>query len=247
MPPPTLPTTPSLNLTPVPLTPEAFSPFGTAIMSPLARDITTPPPISTLQTLTPTPVLANQSSALKYSPISPMIDTYSTSPSGQPSSARMTMFSCFPRKLRSVSKKKNVFDVRILERHPYTTQTFTPIDLSSQSTAGGEEEPLYLVIVAPSLKGTTVVARTDAGEEVGVVDPPDLSRLRAFVARGGQAVTYGAGTWHAPMVVVGSRRVDFVVVQFVNGVDAEDCQEVVFGEGIVVEVAGGKGESLAKL
>ncbi|OJZ86357.1 hypothetical protein ASPFODRAFT_134207 [Aspergillus luchuensis CBS 106.47] len=254
MPPPTLTTSPLLNLTPAPLTPEAFSDFGTAISSPLARNITTPPPESTLETLSPVPVLANQSSALKYSPIGPMTDNYSTAPSGQPSSARMTMFSCFPRKLRTVAHKNvNVFDVRILERHPYTTQTFTPIDLSSQvktSGAGGEveEEPFYLVIVAPSLKGTTATARTDDGKTVKVVDPPDLSRLRAFVARGGQAVTYGAGTWHAPMVVIGKRRVDFVVVQFVNGVGDEDCQEVRFGEGIAVEVSGeGTKKALAKL
>ncbi|GKZ24807.1 hypothetical protein AbraIFM66951_003230 [Aspergillus brasiliensis] len=255
MPPPTLTTTPPLNLHPAPLTPEAFSEFGTAITSPLARDITTPPPESTLKSLSPVPVLANQSSALKYSPIGPMTDTYSTAPSGQPSSARMTMFSCFPRKLRHVARQNvNVFDVRILERHPYTTQTFTPIDLSSQPKttrgAGGElvEEPFYLVIVAPSLKGTTATARTDEGETVNVVDPPDLSRLRAFVARGGQAVTYGAGTWHAPMVVIGKRRVDFVVVQFINGVGDEDCQEVRFGEGIAVEVSGeGTKKALAKL
>nr|XP_001398108.2 ureidoglycolate hydrolase [Aspergillus niger CBS 513.88] len=245
MPPPTLTTTPLLNLTPAPLTPEAFSDFGTAITSPLARNITTPPPESTLKTLSPVPVLANQSSALKYSPIGPMTDAYSTAPSGQPSSARMTMFSCFPRKLRTVAHKNvNVFDVRILERHPFTTQTFTPIDLSSEV----EEEPFYLVVVAPSLKGTTATARTDEGETVSVVDPPDLSRLRAFVARGGQAVTYGAGTWHAPMVVIGKRRVDFVVVQFINGVGDEDCQEVRFGEGIAVEVSGeGTKKALAKL
>ncbi|GJP90217.1 hypothetical protein CBS147320_10369 [Aspergillus niger] len=254
MPPPTLTTTPLLNLIPAPLTPEAFSDFGTAITSPLARNITTPPPESTLKTLSPVPVLANQSSALKYSPIGPMTDAYSTAPSGQPSSARMTMFSCFPRKLRTVAHKNvNVFDVRILERHPFTTQTFTPIDLSSQVKtigAGGEveEEPFYLVVVAPSLKGTTATARTDEGETVSVVDPPDLSRLRAFVARGGQAVTYGAGTWHAPMVVIGKRRVDFVVVQFINGVGDEDCQEVRFGEGIAVEVSGeGTKKALAKL
>lgn len=46
------------------------------------------------------------------------------------------------------------------------------------------------------------------------------------------------------MVVVGSRRVDFVVVQFVNGVEEEDCQEVAFGEGVVVEVGG---RAVAKL
>ncbi|PWY89328.1 ureidoglycolate hydrolase [Aspergillus heteromorphus CBS 117.55] len=239
MPPPTLTVTPTVTLTLEPLTREAFAPFGTAIVSPLARDITTPPSPSTLQTLTPTPVLANQSSALKYSPISPLTDAYAACPSAQPSSARMTMFSCFPRTLRTLPDSRSpapvsvsVFDVRILERHPFTTQTFTPIDLSSQ----GPDEPYYLVIVAPSRKGVTGAATTDAGDAVDVLDPPDLHRLRAFVARGGQAVTYGPGTWHAPMVVLGPRRVDFVVVQFANGVDAEDCQEVRFGEGIVVKV-----------
>jgi ureidoglycolate lyase len=49
------------------------------------------------------------------------------------------------------------------------------------------------------------------------------------------------------MVVLGSRRVDFVVVQFVNGVDEEDCQEAAFGEGVVVEVGGGRASGSAKL
>lgn len=44
------------------------------------------------------------------------------------------------------------------------------------------------------------------------------------------------------MVVIGERPVDFVVVQFANAVDLEDCQEVVLevgqddGEGVVVEI-----------
>ena len=54
---------------------------------------------------------------------------------------------------------------------------------------------------------------------------PDLQNLKAFVAEPGVGVTYGVGTWHAPMVVVGG-RVDFVVVQHVSGRAAEDCQEV---------------------
>ncbi|RAL09261.1 ureidoglycolate hydrolase [Aspergillus homomorphus CBS 101889] len=241
MPPPTLSSpTPHLTLTPEPLTPAAFSPFGTAITSQLPRTTTTPPPPSTLQALHPIPVLANQNSALKFSPISPLDDNYAACPSGRASAARMTMFSCFPRTLRASprSSHRAVFDVRILERHPFTTQTFSPLDLSSQQTTGAQNvpEPYYLVIVAPSLKGSTARATTAAGEVVFVADPPDLSRVKAFVARGGQAVTYGPGTWHAPMVVVGDRRVDFLVVQFVNGVDSEDCQEVVFGEGLAVEV-----------
>ncbi|KAE8354144.1 ureidoglycolate hydrolase [Aspergillus coremiiformis] len=235
MPAPTLTTTPTLQVKPSPLTKEAFGPFGTAIYSPLPRNLTTTPSLSSLPPHNPTPILVNQATSLKYSPISPLQNHYpGHCPSDQPSSARMSMFSCFPRHLRShPATSSKVFDVRILERHPFTTQTFIPIDLSSQSTAGDQDEPCYLVIVAPTLKGQTASAMTPAGPTT-IRDPPDLKNLRAFVARGGQAVTYGPGTWHAPMVVVGSRRVDFVVVQYVNGVDAEDCQEAAFGEGIEV-------------
>lgn len=73
---------------------------------------------------------------------------------------------------------------------------------------------------------------------------PDLSKIRAFVARGDQGVTYGPGTWHAPMVVLGRESIDFVVVQYMNGVSNEDVQEVELeagnagGDGIVVCVEG---------
>ncbi|KAL8975999.1 MAG: hypothetical protein Q9177_006939, partial [Variospora cf. flavescens] len=79
--------------------------------------------------------------------------------------------------------------------------------------------------------------------------PPDLDNIRAFWAHAGQAVTYGAGTWHAPMVVVGDERMDFVVVQFVNGVAQEDCQEVMLKKegGISVEVKEWDREGKARL
>lgn len=158
----------------------------------------------------------------------------------------MTMFCCFPRQLRTEvfrqKPNKEVFDVRILERHPFTNQTFIPIDLSSRSKVGnGEEEPVFLVIVAPTLKGEVATARNEEGEVITIRDPPDLKNVKAFIAHGGQAVTYGVGTWHAPMVVLGRRRIDYVVVQHVNGVDDEDCQEVAFGEGVVVDL-GEKGQ-----
>ncbi|KAL3475402.1 ureidoglycolate hydrolase [Aspergillus californicus] len=259
MAPPTLLNSPSGTLTPEPLTRAAFAPFGTAIIPPLPRTQTTPPnPLSSHPThdSVPAPVAANQLSALKYSPISPLLDTYSQCPSGIPSEARMSMFSCFPRTLRTGSIHKSgsnssgaqgrglVFDVGILERHPFTTQTFSPLDLSATES----EQTYYLVIVAPTLKGQFATATTETGTQISVADPPDLSRMKVFVARGNQAVTYGAGTWHAPMVVVGSRRVDFLVVQFVNGVAEEDCQEVCFAEGIVVDLTEKNGERVrAKL
>ena len=97
---------------------------------------------------------------------------------------------------------------------------------------------IYLVIVAPTLPPQ---------EGFAGLGPPDLSNLRAFVAHGAQAVTYGAGTWHAPMVVVGERRVDFVVTQFANGVQGEDCQEVELEGGSVRVVVDIGKESRVKL
>jgi ureidoglycolate lyase len=278
---------------------------------------------------------------VKISPIAPLANGYENAcPSGKAAQARLSMFACFPRKLRREKQSGHrqsavndilngkvhseggeqdseggeqdgegeeeepdfegpVFDVRILERHPYTTQTFIPLDLSSQKrvlrdrvpdkkshdwkgygegdvgiTLDGtaeqdeeQEEPIYLVIVAPTLKGQsaaatsattskdTAVSSSDPttmstigtlsdpvnegtvdSNRVLIRDPPDLENLRAFIARGGQAVTYGPGTWHAPMVVLGPRRVDFVVVQYVNGVEDEDCQEAAFKDGIVVDL-----------
>ncbi|KAL2000445.1 hypothetical protein VTN02DRAFT_3066 [Thermoascus thermophilus] len=252
MPAPTLTVPPpSLRITPDPLTPESFAPFGTAISCPLPRDLASAPNrLSSLPPHDPAPVLANQSSALKYSPISPLRNDYVTGGcrSGAPAEARMSLFACFPRRLRRIrvddGSGREGFDVRILERHPFTTQTFIPIDLSSRSHAGGAEEPVFLVIVAPTRKGEVAEAVVEVAgsggtpkkKKVLIRDPPDLRNLKAFVARGGQAVTYGAGTWHAPMVVLGQRRVDFVVVQFANGVDEEDCQEAAFGEGVVVDL-----------
>jgi len=157
-----------------------------------------------------------------------MRNEYFQSPSKDPGKAVMNIFSCFPRSLSTSSFSiSQVFNVRILERHPYTTQTFIPMNMAST-----EPSTKYLVIVAPTL------SPTEAFPNLG---PPDLSNLRAFVANGAQAVTYGTGTWHAPMVVLGEKRVDFVVVQFANGVPEDDCQEVELeGQGVEVVVEMGR-------
>ena len=116
-----------------------------------------------------------------------------------------------------------VFPIQVLERHCYTTQTFIPLGLSADSPSR------YLIVVAPTLPHTESPNR-NRNRGGG----PDLDNLRAFSAHGGQAVTYAPGTWHSPMAVIGDKSVDFVAVQFSNGVAVEDCEETKIGDNIVV-------------
>ena len=66
-------------------------------------------------------------------------------------------------------------EVSMLERHEHSSQTFIPLHVSR-----------YLVLATLDAPG----------------GGPDLSRLRAFVARAGQGVTYAIGTWHHPLTVL---------------------------------------------
>ncbi|KAL2058193.1 hypothetical protein ABVK25_001811 [Lepraria finkii] len=198
----------SISINATLLTPEAFPPFGTVITSPL------PPSTATLPSTPPLgSAPANQGTALKYTNISPLTSTYRLAPSGAPAHPTMSMFTCFPRQLRP-SKDGQFFDVRILERHPYTTQTFVPLSTSSTTKAKS------LIIVAPTLDSPSPPA-TSSGTpyfpQAKQGGPPDLENVKAFVAEPGMGVTYGVGTWHAPMVVIGDGRVDFVVTQWVSG------------------------------
>lgn len=156
------------------------------------------------------------------------------------------MFVCAPRQLQSSPNGAGAptLPVEILERHPFTTQSFIPLGLSAAS-----KDTRYLVIVAPNLPPSAGgEAAASPSARLPGRNLPDLSKMKAFVARGDQGVTYGPGTWHAPMVVLGE-KIAFVVAQFVSGVGEEDCQEVVWdGEGggekePVIRVAVPRGES----
>ncbi|KAF1837959.1 hypothetical protein BDW02DRAFT_490071 [Decorospora gaudefroyi] len=283
------------------LTPTAFAQFGAVVENPATAPASKLP----IRHRIPPPeaVSANQGSATKYLDVTHMSNLYSLAPSKKPAKAVMNMFVCSPRNLRphepsismpsswgdldldededgTGSYQKQLLDVAILERHPFTTQTFIPMGLAQH-----DRHTQYLVIVAPTLPASAsrrhtgrpppyptphvqrkrsvmdIFARARpspyTNETVPAQSPfsrlhpsarpkgpglPDLKNLRAFVATGAQAVTYGAGTWHAPMIVIGDRPIDFVVVQFANGVDNEDCQKVLLepdasaSEGVVVTV-----------
>lgn len=254
-----------------PLTGASFHDFGEVIEDPATHN----------DTLSFDTIEANQGSARKVLNVTHMTNHYALSQSKKPASPAVNMFVCKPRALEQHQDgdSKGVFPVKILERHPFTPQTFVPMGLDAN-----DKQTAYLVIVAPTLPlsqrardegpvppypsapakqkpslrerllgsrpnpftndynpTTTPPATSNLSTSQRPKGPglPDLSKLQAFIARGDQAVTYGPGTWHAPMVVLGQRPVEFVVLQFANGVGIEDCQEV-----DVVTPEGGRGLSV---
>ena len=218
------------------LSQETFAAFGDVIANPAPSLV----PSAELEDLPPGAVLGNQGSALVYGNITNFTNLYSAAPSQVASRAAMRMFVCAPRALIPVpdGSLDGKLEVRILERHPYTSQTFIPLGLA----AAEADETRYLVIVAPTLPPSSEDESlpVPSGENLPGRGLPDLRKIQAFVAKGSQAVTYGPGTWHAPMIVVGAKPISFVVAQFLNGVGAEDCQEAEWdaakGQNITVEV-----------
>ena len=237
---PTIPS-PHLQINPELLSAASFTPFGTVITSPLApgrNTIPFPPPQSSQ--------VVNRGTALKYPDVTTLESKYRLSPSGAPASPRISLFASFPQALRptSPSSSTQVLDIRLLERHPYTTQTFIPL---VSHVPQGQRKNRYLVVVAPTLPapepGVGLTPYFPQVTSVGYGDGgglPDLKNIRAFLAEEGTAVTYGVGVWHAPMIVVGKGRIDFMVTQWMSGKEGEDCQEVDLGarngEGIEILV-----------
>lgn len=261
----------------------AFSQFGHVIANPTKRRGTT----ADYQN-----IIANQGSATKYLNVTDLTNFYTLAAAKKPAKTSINIFSCMPRKLRisdpefssayPKAGQKHYFDVKILERHPFTSQTFIPLGHSTS-----DHSTKYLVIVAPTLPASQAqrseverpppypssapkermplkqtFARSRPSPYTNNVDPPDrradrrpddpnaprgpglpdLQNAKAFIVSGDQAVTYGPGTWHAPMVVLGKRPIDFVVVQYASGVALDDCQEVELesadGEGLTVSIDG---------
>ncbi|KAM0552561.1 hypothetical protein ACHAPJ_007889 [Fusarium lateritium] len=213
----------SLRIKASPLTQEEFAPFGDVVSNP-RPSLLPSKHISQGGSLPYNGASANQGSAIRYSDVSKPQDLVSQAPSSN-GHLIMNNFVCEARRLTPADddSSQDEFSVNILERHPFTSQTFTPLSSTASS---------YLVIVAPSLppspqdEGLPV----PSGEGLPGRGLPDLKGLHAFIATDKQAVTYAAGTWHAPMVVLGEKEttLDFLVIQFSSGVGIQDCQIVTF-------------------
>jgi len=86
--------------------------------------------------------------------------------------------------------------LRLLERHPASSQAFLPMVCES-----------YLVVVAPTAPDGA----------------PDLDGLRAFHCARGQGINYHAGVWHHPIAALGGAA-DFAMLVWEDG-SPSDCVE----------------------
>lgn len=148
----------------LPLTPEAFAPYGQVIQS--YTDITSAP-----RSVKITP--ANFGTATKYHKLSLLESSY---PGDVGATTGISVYRCQPVEAEKIGTRREVV-LNALERHPFTNQAFLPM--------GQDKDNVYLVVVAKN----------------GLDDRPDISTLRAFVARGNQGIAYNTGIWRTQLPI----------------------------------------------
>ncbi|QRV94187.1 allantoicase [Ceratobasidium sp. AG-Ba] len=195
------PTIPAL-----PITPEAFAPYGSVIQAWADTDAV---PRGTRVTS------ANQGTAHKFHNLALVENSY---PPNAHARTGLSVFRATP-PIRDGEKAMpgTLWSVKLLERHVCTTQAFVPMATGGGVRMTGFEEPLgsggraYLVIVALN----------------GADDKPDLSTLRAFVASTAQGISYNTGVWHHPMISL-ETTIDFCCVETQIGTPDNklDCEIV---------------------
>jgi allantoicase len=154
----------------LPLTAEAFAPFGQVVQ---AYSDPNGAPRGVKVTI------ANQGTASKFHKLSLPTSSY---PEGNDATLGLSVFRCGPIEAKAGEK----WEIKRLERHPYTNQGFVPMGGSRKDAVDALEQPgdAYLVIVA---KG---------GDDA----QPDLTTMRAFLANGGQGIVYDTGIWRTSNV-----------------------------------------------
>lgn len=150
----------------LPLTPEAFAPYGKVVQA--YADVTAVPNPRY------TPVTgANQGTATKFHKLALLEASY---PSESGATAGLSVYRCKP----IDAQPGGEWMVKLLERHPHTNQAFIPMG-GAVRHGDALEDPgsEYLVIVAKS----------------GADGKPDLTSLRAFLASAAQGIVYDTAIW----------------------------------------------------
>jgi len=95
--------------------------------------------------------------------------------------------------LARAEAKSLPLDIKVMERHPHSSQAFFPLEASS-----------YIVMVCSDA--------ADGG--------PDMARLDAFIVGAGQGINYNPGTWHHPLTAL-ERAGNFAALVWENGSEAD--------------------------
>ncbi|KIJ67988.1 hypothetical protein HYDPIDRAFT_83734 [Hydnomerulius pinastri MD-312] len=178
----------------LPLTPEAFAPYGQVIQ---AYGDHAAAPRGTK--ITP----ANGGTASKFHKLALPHSSYPKEIEG--ATEGLSVYRCTP-----VTVVDGKVGLTVLERHPYTNQAFIPMGGGGFPGDEAISDPgnMYLVVVA--LNGSD--------------DKPDLLTLRAFIASAAQGIMYNTAVWHQPMTVLGKPMdFTCVETQIGNG-DKADCE-----------------------
>jgi ureidoglycolate hydrolase len=118
---------------------------------------------------------ANQGTAKRFNHLTKLVNKRKKGEFGMEEDLQMpeaTLNCC----IFKVSPMELPFDIKLLERHQFSSQMFIPM---TDKSAG------YLVIVAVNNPSTNT---------------PDFSTLRVFRANSTQAINYKENIWHHPMV-----------------------------------------------
>ena len=97
------------------------------------------------------------------------------------------------------------FKIDILERHPYGSQSFIPL-----------QQQKFIIIVALPLNHLQ----------------PDEQQIFAFLSNGKQGVTYHQGVWHHPLITLEAES-DFLVVDRIGGGQNCDVHPLVISRRVV--------------
>jgi len=103
------------------------------------------------------------------------------------------------------SPKSLPFAVRLLERHPCSSQVFLPLICTR-----------FLVCTAPTLADGS----------------PDVANLQAFLCGPGQGINYHLGVWHHPIVALDAPA-EFAMLAWEDG-GALDCIEFPLTDAIQI-------------
>jgi ureidoglycolate lyase len=137
---------------------------------------------------------ANQGTAVRFDHIAAITSTR------ERAKANLAVF-------RSVAKSLP-FEVKLLERHPCSSQMFVPMRCAR-----------YLVVVC----------------EEDALGAPDLETLRAFVCREGQGFNYKPGLWHHPIIALDAAA-EFIMLAYEDGTPL-DCEERPLSESVWVTLS----------